>query len=148
MQDFLRRKPSSEAKLTERQTRSSSCEQCHARVSSPATSVFLWKTIYNLRGFHLNAIQGHAYQGSSRALYTPLDPTHEECSPCTISRGWVCYADLKLSSQGYLSVELICSSGLVWRWQSDLILVVWSNDVLVWGFGGFGLRSDLMDCLL
>ena len=23
----------------------------------------LWKTIYNLRGFHLNAIQGHAYQG-------------------------------------------------------------------------------------
>ena len=29
-----------------------------ARVSSPASSVFLWKTIYNLRGFHLNAIQG------------------------------------------------------------------------------------------
>ena len=23
----------------------------------------LRKTIYNLRGFHLNAIQGHAYQG-------------------------------------------------------------------------------------
>ena len=23
----------------------------------------LWKTIYNLRGFHLNAIQEHAYQG-------------------------------------------------------------------------------------
>ena len=23
----------------------------------------LWKTIYNLRGFHPNAIQGHAYQG-------------------------------------------------------------------------------------
>ena len=34
-----------------------------ARVSSPASSVFLWKTIYNLRGFHLNAIQGHAYGG-------------------------------------------------------------------------------------
>ena len=23
----------------------------------------LWKIIYNLRGFNLNAIQGHAYQG-------------------------------------------------------------------------------------
>ena len=41
MQDFQRRKPSSEAKLTERQTRSSSCQRCHARVSSPTTSVFL-----------------------------------------------------------------------------------------------------------
>ena len=30
------------------------------RVSSPAT---YWRTIYNQRGFHLNAIQGHAYQG-------------------------------------------------------------------------------------
>ena len=100
MQDFLRRKPSSEAKLTERQTRSSSCQRCHARVSSPATSVFLWKTIYNLRGFHPNAIQGHAYQGSSRALYTPLDPTHKECSSCTISRGWVYCADFKMSSPG------------------------------------------------
>ena len=23
----------------------------------------LWKTIYNLPGFHVNAIQGHVYQG-------------------------------------------------------------------------------------
>ena len=57
---------------------------------------------------------------------------------CTISRGWVCCADLKLSSQGWLSVELIYSSGL--------ILVVWSHDGQVWEFGGFGLGSDLMDC--
>ena len=50
----------------------------------------------------------------------------------------MCCSDLKLSSQGWLSVGLICSSGL--------ILVVWSHDSLVWEFGGFGLRSDLMDC--
>ena len=31
--------------------------------------------------------------------------------------------------------------------RSDgLILVVWSDDGLVWEFGGFGLGSDLMDC--
>ena len=23
----------------------------------------LWKTVYNLRGFYMNAIQGHTYQG-------------------------------------------------------------------------------------
>ena len=44
----------------------------------------------------------------------------------------MCCADLKLSSQGWLSV--------------GLILVVWSHDGLVWKFGGFGLGSDLMDC--
>ena len=27
-------------------------------------SCFLWKTIYNQRGFHMNAIQGHANQGT------------------------------------------------------------------------------------
>ena len=37
MQDFLRRKPSSQAKLTGRQIRSSYCQQCQAKVSSPAT---------------------------------------------------------------------------------------------------------------
>ena len=37
MQDFLRRKPSSQAKLTGRQIRSSKCQQCQAKVSSPAT---------------------------------------------------------------------------------------------------------------
>ena len=26
-------------------------------------SCSLWETVYNLRGFHMNAIQGHAYQG-------------------------------------------------------------------------------------
>ena len=31
-----------------------------SRVISPAT---YWRTIYNQRGFHRNAIQGHAYQG-------------------------------------------------------------------------------------
>ena len=31
--------------------------------------------------------------------------------------------------------------------RSDgLILVIWSDDGLVWEFGGFGLGSDLMDC--
>ena len=39
MQGFLRRKPSSKAKLTKRQTKSSWCQRCHARVSSPAISV-------------------------------------------------------------------------------------------------------------
>ena len=52
-------------------------------------------------------------------------------------------ADLKMSSPGWLPVGLICSSGLVGRWQSDLILVVWSHDALVWEFGGFGLGSVL-----
>ena len=37
MQDFLRRKPSSQAKLTGRQIRWSQCQQCQAKVSSPAT---------------------------------------------------------------------------------------------------------------
>ena len=37
MQDFLRRKPSSQAKLTRRQTKLSKCQRCQARISSPAT---------------------------------------------------------------------------------------------------------------
>ena len=52
--------------------------------------------------------------------------------------GVLCCADLRLSSQGWLSVRLIYSGGV--------ILVVWSHDGLVWKFGGFGLGSDLMDC--
>ena len=39
MQGFLRRKLSSKAKLTRRQTKSSKCQRCLARVSSPAISV-------------------------------------------------------------------------------------------------------------
>ena len=62
MQDFLRRKLSGQAKLTGRQIKLNrlSVNIAATRVSSPATYL---KTIYNQRNFHMNAIQGHAYQG-------------------------------------------------------------------------------------
>ena len=43
MQGFLRRKPSSQAKLTGRQIRSSQCQQCQAKVFSPATYLMIVK---------------------------------------------------------------------------------------------------------
>ena len=50
---------------------------------------------------------------------------------CTISRGWVCSADLKWSSQRWQSVgwpDLICWSDVAVVVCSDgLILVVWSG---------------------
>ena len=61
MQGFLRRKLPSEAKLTGRQIKSSKCQPCHDQSILPC---YLYlKTIYNQRNFHMNAIQGHAYQG-------------------------------------------------------------------------------------
>ena len=47
---------------------------------------------------------------------------------CTISRGWVCCADLKPSSQGWLSVGMIWSGTDLTRW--------WRSDLMVW----FGCR--------
>ena len=61
MQGFLRRKLPSEAKLTGRQIKSSKCQPCH---DQSILSCYLYlRTIYNQRNFHMNAIQGHAYQG-------------------------------------------------------------------------------------
>ena len=47
---------------------------------------------------------------------------------CTISRGWVCCADWKLSSQG-------CSPVVWWgdlNWWSGLVVVVGSDGLIWW----------------
>lgn len=51
---------------------------------------------------------------------------------CTIPRDWLCCADLKLSSQGSLSVGMILSGGLVWWWRSDLMVWWLSGLRMVW----------------
>ena len=63
MQDFLRRKPSSKAKLTERQPDRLSVNNVTPEYPLLLLPCCSWKTIYNLRCFHLNAIQGHVNKG-------------------------------------------------------------------------------------
>ena len=61
---------------------------------------------------------------------------------CTIPRDWLCIADLKLSSQGSLSVGVIWSGSLVWWWRSDLMVWWLSGLRMVW-CGTRIWRSDL-----
>ena len=84
----------------------------------------------------------YALQGSSRALYTPLDPTPKECTwPVPFQEaeyvvllgGWwsvVWWSDLILWSG---LVVVVCSNGLIswsgWRWYD----VVFRRGVLIWG---------------
>ena len=116
--------------------------------------------------FKPNVCGKYALQGSSRALYTPLDPTHNECTwpvpfheaGCTvlirsgavkdgILLGW---SDLPVWCDGGGLIWWADFGGLVWRWSgvvvgawSDLwsdLRVVWLSDVTVWR------GADLMGC--
>ena len=75
--------------------------------------------------FRPNVCGKYALQGSSRALYTPLDPIHKECTwPVPFQEAgyvvligsWV-VKDVVLFSGG-------CSDLVVWplRWWSDLMV--------------------------
>ena len=89
-------------------------------------------------------------------LYVPPWPNPQTMHlTCAISRGWVCCADLKWSSQWWQSVgwaDLICWSDVAVVVCSDgLILVVWSDDGLVWELvHGLicGRIWDSSDCLV
>ena len=84
----------------------------------------------------------YALQGSSRALYTPLDPTHKECTwpvplqgvgYAVLFGGWwsvVWWVDLILWSG---LVAVISSNGLIWwsGWRCNDV-VFWFG-VLIWG---------------
>ena len=146
MQDFLIRKPSSEAKLTERQTRSSSCQRCHARESSPATSVFLWKTIYNLRGFHRMPFRGTHIKVHPELYIPPLTQPIRNAAPVPFHEvgcavliwSWVVKDGCLL---GWSALVALCDGGSqIWFW--------WSGHTMVW----FGSSADLvwgrirMDC--
>ena len=91
----------------------------------------------------------YALQGSSRALYTPLDPTHKECTwPVPVQEvgysvligSWV-VRDGGLWSD--VAVE-VCSDGLIW-WWSGLTMVCCG---LIWGriwSGVVWLEAALID---
>ena len=100
--------------------------------------------------FRPNVCGKSALQGSSRALYTPIDPTHKQCTwPVPFTRlGVLCWFELE---QSWMVVcGLIWSGGLVWRWSnvgigawSDLwpdMRLIWLSVVVVWS------GADLMDC--
>ena len=81
-----------------------------------------------------NVCGTYALQGSSRALYTPLDPTHEQCTWPVPSHEVGC---------AVLILVVWCGGGgLVWQWSgvgvgawSDLwsdLRLVWLSDVVVW----------------
>ena len=104
----------------------------------------------------------YALQGSSRALYTPLDPTHKQCTwpvpfhevGCAVLiwsgavkngslLGW---SDLVVRFGGRDLIWWADFGGLVWRWSgvgvgawSDL----WSGSELIW-LSGVMVRSDLV----
>ena len=116
--------------------------------------------------FRPNVCGKYALQGSSRALYTPLDPTHNECTwpvpfhgiGCAVLvRSWAVkdvslldWSDLVAWCDGGGLIWWTDFGGLVWRWSgvvvgawsdlwSDLILK-WLSEVMVWS------GADLMDC--
>ena len=77
------------------------------------------------------------------SIYPPWPNPQGMHLTCTIPRHWLCCADLKLSSQGWWSVGMIWSGGLVWWWRSDLIVwwlsglrMAWSGADLVDWCGG------------
>ena len=99
----------------------------------------------------------YALQGSSRALYTPLDPTHKECTwpvpfqeagYAVLFGGWwsvVWWGDLILWSG---LVVVVCSNGLIWwsGWRCNDV-VFWFGG-LIWGWiDGLVWWSNLEVCL-
>ena len=97
--------------------------------------------------FRPNVCGKYALQGSSRALYTPLDPTHKECTwPVPFQEaGYAVLIGSWVVKDGVLwSGGVIWTGGLDWRWWCDLWwsnLVVgtgrddgllWYSDVVVW----------------
>ena len=88
--------------------------------------------------FRPNVCGKYALQGSSRALYTPLDPTHNECT-------W----PVPLQEVGYtvLIGSWAVKAGLLWsgvvNWTGGLDWRWWSDDLMVW-FGGQVGEDGLM----
>ena len=79
----------------------------------------------------------YALQGLSRALYTPLNPTHKEFTwpewrIIYLQLGWTFFSDARLTDVGKGSAGLyVCSIGPIW-WSG---LFVWSDGGLVWSDG-------------
>ena len=102
--------------------------------------------------FRPNVCGKYALQGSSRALYNPLDPTHNECTwPVPFQN--VGYAVLlgswRVKDGGLWSGGVIWSELVVWFdsgglfWWSDLVVgsddgLLWYSEVVVWA----GVRFD------
>ena len=93
--------------------------------------------------FRPNVCGKYALQGSSRALYTTLDPTHKECTwPVPFKRlGMLCW--LEAESSRMVSCGLVGWSELVvWIgggvviWWSDLVVGSGRWSVVVFGCGG------------
>ena len=106
--------------------------------------------------FRPNVCGKYALQGSSRALYTPLDPTHKECTwpvpfqgvgYAVLFGGWwsvVWWGDLILWSG---LVVVVCSNGLIWWWGWRWHDVVFRFGVLIWGWiDGLVWWSNLEVC--
>ena len=86
--------------------------------------------------FRPNVCGKYALQGSSRALYTPLDPTHKECTwPVPFQEaGYAVLIGSWVVKDGVLwSGGVIWTGCLDWRWCCDL---------MVW----FGGRVGTMVC--
>ena len=116
--------------------------------------------------FRPNVCGKYALQGSSRALYTPLDPTHNECTwpvpfheaGCTVLVRSRAVKDGSLLGWCVLVVWSGCGSliwladfgGLVWRWAGvgiDAWSDLWSDLRLIWLSGGVvWSEADLMGC--
>ena len=73
--------------------------------------------------FRPNVCGKYALQGSSRALYTHFDPTHEQCI-------W----PVRFHEVGCAVLIWIAEvkDGSLVVWSDGLILVVWSDDGVVW----------------
>ena len=116
--------------------------------------------------FRPNVCGKYALQGSSRALYTPLDPTHKQCtwpvpfhevgyavliwSGAVKNGSLLGWSDLVVRFDSSGLIWWADFGGLVWRWSgegvctwsdlwsgSETHLIVWC-DGLIWG-GSYGL---------
>ena len=86
--------------------------------------------------FRPNVCGKYALQGSSRALYTPLDPTHKECSwpvPFQMTGYAMLIWGWRVKDGVLWSGGVIWCVGFVWRWWS--VLMVWFG-VLAWRWSG------------
>ena len=104
--------------------------------------------------FRPNVCGKYALQGSSRALYTPLtQPTNNAPDLYDFKRlGVLCWFEVEQSRMVVCWADLICWSGVaVVVWSDELILVVWSENGLVWELvHGLicGQIWDSSDCLV
>ena len=109
--------------------------------------------------FRPNVCGKYALQGSSRALYTLLDPTHKECTwpvPFQEPGYAVLIGNWVVKNAVLWSGGVIWTGGLDWRCWWDLMVwfcgrvLIWSglwSDCLVWCSDGLVSWSDLELCL-